>query len=164
MSSKHIPLLCWIPLVLAYTANADEQNLGDTVPTKNQVIEMLAPSAPPPAPRTRGFGMGGSASMATPALHWEKSVSLALQFDYNSDQLSKSSLAQLRPVCAALASDRLSSASFIIEGHTDSVGNADYNRKLSERRAATVRKFLVDEFAISPDRIDVKGIDRKSVV
>ena len=32
-----------------------------------------------------------------------------------------------------------------IEGHTDSRGNADYNRKLSDARAASVRQYLIDK-------------------
>jgi len=32
-----------------------------------------------------------------------------------------------------------------VEGHTDSVGSEDYNQRLSEHRAATVRDYLVQQ-------------------
>jgi outer membrane protein OmpA-like peptidoglycan-associated protein len=32
-----------------------------------------------------------------------------------------------------------------LEGHTDSIGSDDYNQKLSEQRADTVRQYLVDQ-------------------
>ena len=44
-----------------------------------------------------------------------------------------------------------------IEGHTDNVGAADYNQQLSERRAASVKAYLVEEFNIDPDRLQAKG-------
>ncbi len=44
----------------------------------------------------------------------------------------------------------------LIEGHTDSVGSADYNRSLSQRRAEAVRLFLVDS-GISPSRSVARG-------
>lgn len=37
-----------------------------------------------------------------------------------------------------------------VQGHTDSVGNADYNRQLSDKRAKAVMEYLIQE-----------GIDRK---
>ncbi len=38
---------------------------------------------------------------------------------------------------------RIRSSKIAIEGHTDSVGGDDYNQSLSERRAASVRSYLV---------------------
>ena len=32
-----------------------------------------------------------------------------------------------------------------IEGHTDSTGSDDYNQRLSERRATSVRSYLMDQ-------------------
>jgi len=48
------------------------------------------------------------------------------------------------------------SARFRIEGHTDSVGSADYNLKLSQRRANAVRDYLISK-GISPDRLEAVG-------
>jgi OOP family OmpA-OmpF porin len=44
-----------------------------------------------------------------------------------------------------------------ISGHTDNIASKSYNEKLSQRRAASVKKYLVDKFGISPDRIIAKG-------
>lgn len=45
----------------------------------------------------------------------------------------------------------------VIEGHTDSVGSLEANRKLSQRRADSVRSYLIDKFGIAPERIQAKG-------
>jgi len=44
-----------------------------------------------------------------------------------------------------------------LEGHTDSRGAAEYNRDLSQRRANTVKNYLVESFGISPTRITSIG-------
>ena len=43
-----------------------------------------------------------------------------------------------------------------IEGHTDSIGTAAYNQKLSERRAAAVKRYLVSK-GVSANRLDTVG-------
>lgn len=45
----------------------------------------------------------------------------------------------------------------VIEGHTDSTGSDAYNKKLSERRAAAVKKMLVDAYDIDASRVQTVG-------
>ena len=44
-----------------------------------------------------------------------------------------------------------------IGGHTDSLGSAKANQKISEKRAESVKKYLMDKFNIAGDRMVVKG-------
>ncbi|MBZ5715716.1 OmpA family protein [Nannocystis pusilla] len=48
-------------------------------------------------------------------------------------------------------------ATFVVEGHTDSSGNEDFNQKLSEARAQAVRDFLVSR-GVAADRIQARGV------
>lgn len=45
----------------------------------------------------------------------------------------------------------------VIEGHTDNVGSADLNKKLSERRAEAVRDYLIKNYSIETNRIKAVG-------
>jgi OOP family OmpA-OmpF porin len=44
----------------------------------------------------------------------------------------------------------------VIEGHTDSVGTAAYNKKLSQRRAEAIKKYMV-ESGIDTNRLKAQG-------
>ena len=44
-----------------------------------------------------------------------------------------------------------------IGGHTDSKGADDYNKKLSERRAEAVKKYLTDKFNADESRLKAEG-------
>ena len=44
-----------------------------------------------------------------------------------------------------------------VEGHADSVGNADYNQKLSEMRAKSVAGYLIEKCSIPESRIETIG-------
>jgi OOP family OmpA-OmpF porin len=44
-----------------------------------------------------------------------------------------------------------------ISGHTDNVGTDKYNLKLSQRRAASVKKYLEEKFNIAPERLTTEG-------
>ena len=51
-----------------------------------------------------------------------------------------------------------------VEGHTDSIGNAAYNQKLSERRASAVRDTLVNQFGVEASRINAVGYGKERPV
>jgi OOP family OmpA-OmpF porin len=44
-----------------------------------------------------------------------------------------------------------------IEGHTDNTGSAEMNQRLSQRRAESVKNYLVQKFGIDPARLTAKG-------
>ena len=51
----------------------------------------------------------------------------------------------------------------IAVGHTDSIGSDAYNQKLSERRAASVKAYLVSK-GIDPNRIYTEGKGKKAPI
>jgi|tagenome__1003787_1003787.scaffolds.fasta_scaffold20977388_2 outer membrane protein OmpA-like peptidoglycan-associated protein len=50
-----------------------------------------------------------------------------------------------------------------IEGHTDSIGSDEYNQRLSEKRAGTVRGYLVSS-GVKPDSIQAEGLGKADPV
>jgi outer membrane protein OmpA-like peptidoglycan-associated protein len=55
-------------------------------------------------------------------------------------------------------------APLLIEGYTDGKGTHDYNIKLSQNRAAAVKKWLVDKAGIKASRIATKGLGESKPV
>jgi len=146
--------LAWLGVVLAGSA------WGQAALTAEQMVEQLkaAPAAvaPAPAARTRGLTRNlaveaavpgapaaEATSSASPVVAPVKpSLSLLIQFDFNSARVKAESQQSLANLAKALQSDALARSRFAIEGHTDAKGGADYNLKLSQQRAEAVREFL----------------------
>ena len=51
-----------------------------------------------------------------------------------------------------------------ISSHTDNVGSAAYNEKLSTNRALSVVNYLVDKKGINKDRLEYKGYGFKEPI
>ncbi len=75
-------------------------------------------------------------------------------FETNSSLLMTESYEELERVLQLLRENP--DLTIQISAHTDNVGNASYNLKLSERRAASVVDFLLQNGA-NPDRLQSKG-------
>lgn len=62
-------------------------------------------------------------------------------FDYNSAQLKPGAYGEIDRVISVL--ERYPQTSIRIEGHTDQSGSEEYNMRLSQRRADTVKNLLI---------------------
>ena len=82
----------------------------------------------------------------------------AIQFEFDSDRLTLSSMDQMRELSRALRSEELLSFSFAVQGHTDSVGSSEYNRSLSQRRARAVKGYLVETAGVDRVRLVEVGL------
>ena len=81
----------------------------------------------------------------------------AIQFEFDSDRLTRPALAQMKELGRALGSAP-SSRSFAVQGHTDSKGSEAYNRALSLRRARAVKRHLTAEAGVSAHRLIEVGL------
>ncbi len=75
-------------------------------------------------------------------------------FDFDSSRLREASRQNLRNLASSLSS--YDDTEVLIVGHTDSVGRADYNQGLSERRAESAATYLM-ELGVRPSRIRTIG-------
>lgn len=103
-------------------------------------------SAPPPAPAALPPDIPRAAALAS--MGFEKTeegfvlnLSGALLFDTGSDVLSAGAKAMLAKLAADLR--RLDIKTLRLFGHTDNVGNAEFNRGLSGKRAEAVAVEMV---------------------
>jgi outer membrane protein OmpA-like peptidoglycan-associated protein len=76
-------------------------------------------------------------------------------FDTGKATIRPESAAPLTPVGELLKSD--AALRLEIQGHTDNVGAAAANLRLSQDRAAAVRTYLVQNFGIAADRLTTSG-------
>ncbi|RKR14929.1 thrombospondin type 3 repeat-containing protein [Maribacter vaceletii] len=75
-------------------------------------------------------------------------------FDTGKSSIKAESTAVMVDIITILA--EYPTAKFTVEGHTDSVGSAKLNQKLSDSRANSVRDFLIDK-GIGSDRLTAIG-------
>jgi OOP family OmpA-OmpF porin len=82
-------------------------------------------------------------------------VRLDVKFDFDKSVVKRRYLPEVQKVADFLKTHNGSVA--VVEGHTDNVGNDDYNQRLSDRRAKAVRDVLINEFGVPASRIDAVG-------
>jgi len=76
-------------------------------------------------------------------------------FQYDSDVLQASAITQLQKLGTLI--QRNPKATFSVEGYTDSFGTYEYNLDLSQRRADSVKRYLVEAMRINPAQIETRG-------
>jgi OOP family OmpA-OmpF porin len=82
-------------------------------------------------------------------------VTHGILFDSGSDKIKGESYQTLKEIGQLLTDDPKLRIS--IEGHTDSDGTDEYNMTLSQKRAASVRNYLIANYNIAGERLESKG-------
>jgi outer membrane protein OmpA-like peptidoglycan-associated protein len=155
----------------AGTALAQDKNV-----TEDQIVRALAPEK---KPLTRGLSTGpqtavdpavaaaegnfvqkirGRSTRSLSSAEREEiaaivkdkpKIDLEINFDYNSADISAKSLPSVQALGRALSNAELKGSTFVVAGHTDAAGGEAYNQELSERRAESIKRYLVDKYSIT---------------
>jgi len=167
-------ILSLLTIGAALFIGAGKAVAGDNV-SEDQILRALAP--PPKAPLTRGLSAGPKVDTEATAAEGrfvqtirnratrsltvtereeiatiakeKPNIDLEITFDYNSADISAKSMPSVQALGRALTNPDLKGSTFIVAGHTDAVGGEVYNQDLSERRADSIKRYLVDKFGIS---------------
>ena len=146
---------------------------GDEI-TEQQILKALAPEK---KPLTRGLSVGPPADPAAVAAEGKfvqtirgrntrslsvsereeiasivkdkPKIDLEINFEYNSADISAKSLPSVQALGRALTNADLKGSTFVVAGHTDAAGGESYNQDLSERRADSIKRYLVDKYGIN---------------
>jgi len=98
--------------------------------------------------KTRSLSLGEREQIAEIASTKPK-IDLDIQFDLNSANITATSMPSVQALGKALTDVNLKGSTFVVAGHTDAIGGEAYNQDLSERRADTIKRYLIDKFGIA---------------
>ncbi|MDB5416415.1 MAG: hypothetical protein JWR10_4750 [Rubritepida sp.] len=137
--------------------NVPSRTRGITMPMQSDPGASQPPAASPvasaaPVRRAPSGPATTTAPAGTPA------VSLVINFQSGSAVLAPSAVETLDRLGRALGAAEFAGFRFRIEGHTDSVGPAEGNLALSERRAEAVKDYLVKTVGLDAARLVTQGL------
>ena len=181
-----IAILSALTIGTALLFGISQARAADDV-TEDQIVKALTPQKK--APLTRGLSVGPQADQApnpaeakllnsvrgratrslsnsereeiAAAAKDKPNIDLTITFDYNSADISAKSLPEVQKLGRALTNDDLKGSTFLLAGHTDAAGGDNYNQDLSERRADSIKRYLMDNFHIAATDLVTVGY-RKS--
>ena len=150
--------------------------------TEDQILKALTPEK---KPLTRGLSVGPQANPAPAAAQAKfvtsirgrntrsltvtereeiatiakdkPNIDLEITFDYNSADISGKSLPSVQALGRALTNPDLNGSTFVVAGHTDAAGGEAYNQDLSERRADSIKRYLMDNYHIASSDLVTVG-------
>ena len=118
-------------------------------------------AAPPAAPAPAAPVVPVAAPAAAPAPAPEPQRAFQVFFDFNKSDITADAASIIRQAAATVVAGHL--AKIDVTGHTDTVGSAGYNQKLSERRAAAVKAELIKD-GVGADTIATVGVGKSGLL
>ncbi len=131
-------------------------------PSAQDVADILSRGASENV-KQRGLNAGGMGSpfaaleqKPVSTVREASALSVPVQFGFDSSELTPQSRQQLNAIADGIKLTE-GTVKVVIEGHTDAKGRPSYNDKLSLRRAAAVRDYLVQERKLPVKLLVVEG-------
>jgi outer membrane protein OmpA-like peptidoglycan-associated protein len=90
-------------------------------------------------------------------------IDLEITFDYNSAEISQASMPAVQHLGEALTDPQLKGSTFAVSGFTDAKGGDSYNQTLSERRADTIKRYLVEKYQLSASDLITAGYGKSNL-
>jgi OOP family OmpA-OmpF porin len=110
---------------------------------------VVAAPPPPPAPEPV------AAAPAPPPAPKKVSISLEVQFEKEKDEVRPEFSGKIAEVATFLKAHPGVRAE--IQGYTDDTGTTDYNTSLSQRRADSVRLYMIENYGVDGSSLTAKG-------
>jgi outer membrane protein OmpA-like peptidoglycan-associated protein len=158
--------------------------------SEDQIVRALTPK--PRAPLTRGLSFGDKADQPAvnpaetkllntvrgrstrslsnsereqiaEAAKDKPNIDLTITFDYNSSNISAKSMPEVEKLGRALTSDGLKGSTFLLAGHTDAAGGDNYNQELSEKRADSIKRYLMDNYHLAATDLVTVGYGKSKL-
>ena len=130
------------PLTRGLSVGPQQQVDPATAAAENKLVQKVRGRA------TRSLSISEREEIASIVKDKPK-IDLEIQFDYNSADIAKTSVPSVQALGKALSDPSLKGSTFVVAGHTDAVGTEGYNQGLSERRADTIKKYLVQNYGLT---------------
>jgi OmpA-OmpF porin, OOP family len=127
------------------------------------VEELRQALVPAPESYIGTRGVGPAPKPQVPPVNRATAV-LNVLFASNSDRILPAYYADLAKLGQALTPILASGANVRIEGHTDSLGPDAYNQRLSQKRAESVKLYLVQHFALPPEHLLADGFGKSQPI
>jgi len=164
MSAKFRNALRWLVLavatapLLAFSQSPSTEQMIQQLklPKTRSLRNLIIEDAQATSGAAAAAGEPAAAQNPAPGQAVRPSLSLLIQFDFDSMRIRAESQEPLNNLAKALQSSELQASRFAVEGHTDGKGNAQYNLKLSQQRALAIRDFLKEK-GVEEGRLTVIG-------
>ncbi len=144
---------------------AEEVRVFTAPPSADEMAKLLFPDkavGQRPKVKTRSLMFTPRAqkkkqAQAQPASQKTVGIALPIQFAFGSAELLGEARSYLDEIGRMLTMDQFKEERIVLEGHTDAIGSAEYNKHLSLARAQAVKAYLVRRFDVDPQRLLVVG-------
>ncbi len=93
----------------------------------------------------------------------QPAIDLEITFNFNSATVAPAAMADVDKLGKALSNPALKEGTFVLSGHTDAVGGEAANLDLSNRRADTVKRLLVEKYGIPAQNLVTAGYGKSKL-